>query len=442
VRGKDQESGQLICSCGVRFLVRRAVPEDSHPPALRIAIVADSHFDRRPNGRLTECVKVHDWIADDMDRRGVDLALLSGDLYEGESAPNDRNPAVRWVQWLAQSRPVVAIKGNHDRPGDLEILSRLESEHPIVVEERYGVHTVKAGAQSVGIACMAYPRKGWLLAGAEAKSHEQTSADAVEALRAVLRGMGTQMADLEGPRILLTHAMVRGSVTSTGQPLIGMDMEVGVDDLGLVGADVIALGHVHKHQAWTWNEKPIIYPGSPRRTKYGEREDKGYVVLYFDQPGVVIQGVQPRRAKLRDWAWIPTPAQRMIHAEEEWGPAGNGFGWHPQSGEGIELLADLEDEIPGADIRFRYHTTDHLRETATEAARSRKGLLLMAGAERVKVDPVIAPTVRKRSKEFSQARTLPQKLEALWVERELDLSDEQKERAFRKLELLEDEVPR
>lgn len=449
MRGRDADTKQLVCSCGARFLPRPASPADRRPPALQIAIVADSHFDRRPNGRLAECVRIHDWIADDMDRRGIELALLSGDLYEGDSAPADRNPAAAWVQRLAQGRPVVVVRGNHDPPGDLEILTRLEADHEIVVEERFNVHYVEhdSHAEEVAVACMAYPRKGWLLASQGAKSHEQTSVAAVEALRAVLRGMGAKLRDHPGPRILLTHAMVRGSKTSTGQPLAGMDMEVGLVDLGLVDADAVALGHVHKHQFWSWNGAPIIYPGSPRRTKYGEKEGKGYVVLYFDLR-------VEERARLREWAWIPTPAQRMIHAEEEWvldgldaeGKGGPKVpGWRPRPAneeKGIELLADVADEIPGADIRFRYDTTDQLRESAREAAVARKRELEAAGAARVKLDPVIAPTVRKRSKAFAQAQGMEDKLVALWAEQGRELSDEQKARAFTKLEQLELEVPR
>ena len=55
---------------------------------MQVAILADSHFDE--HSRFAECVRVHDWIADDIAARDVDLVLHAGDLYYRKSSPPER----------------------------------------------------------------------------------------------------------------------------------------------------------------------------------------------------------------------------------------------------------------------------------------------------------------------------------------------------------------
>src|SRR6185369_15630788 len=129
-------------------------------------------------------------------------------------------------------------------------------------EEAYGVH-VLAG---VAVAAVAWPRKAQLLASiGQPVSHAAATQLAADAINSLLQGLGAELAQHDGPRVLASHAMVCGSVTSVGQPLVGHDMEVGIGDLGLAKADFVALGHIHKAQEWSFGRTPIVYTGSPRR---------------------------------------------------------------------------------------------------------------------------------------------------------------------------------
>jgi exonuclease SbcD len=98
---------------------------------------------------------------------------------------------------------------------------------------------------------------------------------------------------------------VRGSVTSTGQPLVGCDLEVGLEDLALVQADAYLLGHIHKGQAWEIAGAPCVYPGSPRRTSFGESEAKGYTI-------VTVEG----HAATTEFVELPTTP--MLHFSGLW----------------------------------------------------------------------------------------------------------------------------
>lgn len=393
---------------------------------IRIAFIADSHFDSSPGGRFEECVRLHNWIASDLEERGVDLILHGGDLYERRSGIAERNAAAAWLQRVAEIAPVVLVRGNHDAAADLQILGELETREPIYVAEAPTVIN-EAG---VSVACLPWPRKAELLArlGSEV-SPEQAGAVAQAALRDVIRGLGSEMATYHpgDARILLAHAMVRGSRTSQGQPLIGSDMELGLEDLALAGADLVLLGHIHCSQEWTWERDdgavPILYAGSPRRTAFGEMEPKGYVLATFEG------------ARLVGWERVWAPAQRMAL-----------FTGYYQDGQ-LDVEGDHADlgdyalgpegDEPGADVRVRYEVAADEREQARAAAEEfRRELLETWGAERVKVEEVVRPTTRSRESGVAEAKTLPEKLAALWRLRGEDLG-EREPRVLGRLEQLE-----
>ena len=80
-----------------------------------------------------------------------------------------------------------------------------------------------------------------------------------------------------------------------------------MEDLALVGADAYVLGHIHKSQAWDIGGAPVIYPGSPRRTDFGELEPKGYVIVDVTDSGGVVS-----------WEFVEAPATPMLHFEVFW----------------------------------------------------------------------------------------------------------------------------
>lgn len=358
----------------------------------RIAIIADSHFDE--TSRFDECIRIHDWIADDIEHRGIDLVLHSGDVFERKSTPRERLAFASWLQDVAASAPVVIVRGNHDAVGDLRLFEAVETNHPVDVVE--DARVVRVGG--VGIACVAWPRKAQLLSTLEGAGREIGEITAADALRSVLRGLGAQMADFDGPRVLLMHAMVRGSRVSTSQPLVGCDLEIGLEDLALVSADAYALGHIHMGQSWEVGGAPVIYPGSPRRTAFGEVEEKCYVVLTFDGRELV------------DVERVPTPATPMLLGEDEWGNGEWLCGWN-----GLDPVT-----AEGAEIRLRYRVAADEREAARAAVEQVALVMRVRGAISVKVEEVVIAEQRTRAPEIARAVTLAEKLSALWTARGFD----------------------
>ncbi|NUP08389.1 MAG: hypothetical protein HOW73_20255 [Polyangiaceae bacterium] len=377
---------------------------------IRVLLVGDSHFDE--SSRFDECVRVHDFIADEARRLDADLLIHSGDVFERKSTPTERRAVAVWLAKVADQCPVVMVRGNHDVVSDLSIFSRLRTRHPVIVEETAGVHVVRTKSGEVAIGCLAWPRKAELLAVSGAVGQEAEGL-AQDALRNLLRGIGAELAEHSGPRIVLAHAMVSGSVTSTGQPLIGHDMELSLSDLALAKADLYALGHIHKGQQWEIAGAPVIYPGSPRRTAFGEIEPKGYQMLELDTAAG--QGCTDD-GDGSSWGVVEndlneTPCAAMFLAEDEWGPNAEGVqeflvGWHG-------LDADPAT-LDGAEIRLRYKVASDQRDAARFAAARAREDLLSRGAVNVKVEEVVSVHARARAPEIAAAATLDVKLRAFW----------------------------
>jgi exonuclease SbcD len=353
----------------------------------RVALISDSHFDSSPGGRFVECCAVHDWIAEQIAERDCDLILHGGDVFERRSTAEERLAVFMWFQRLAQIAPVVVVKGNHDRDKELAALRALDTLFEIIVEEQCGVHEV--GGCVVG--ALAWPSRSGVLTMAGTRATAEAAAG--DALRDVLRGLGHEMGELahaDVPRILLAHAMVRGSTTSTGQPLVGCDFEIGFDELAATGADLVALGHIHKGQSWTHDERPVVYPGSPRRTAFGEVEPKGFALIDFDADCVPT------------WEIIETPCAAMHLVDGEW------------CDEQLEWRDELPEDVSGAEIRLRYSVAADERSVAALAAEHARENLVRRGAAVVKVEAVVQTTAQARAPEIAAARTLEDKLRALW----------------------------
>lgn len=356
---------------------------------MRILATGDQHFDER--GRFDECIRVHGWIADQVHEQRPALFLSGGDVYERASTPVERLAASAFFTRVAEVCPVVIAKGNHDVPQELRLLSRLKSRHPIIVEEQAGVHYVGGAA----VAAVAWPDRASLAA------HAPRGADvddvAREALRDLFRGLRDQMDTFDGPKILLGHFMINGSVTSVGQPLIGSELNIGLDDLALVGADIVISDHIHCPQEWTHGNMPILYTGSPTRTAFGETEEKSIAHADWDESG-----------RFAGWGRIATPAVQMLLLEAEFS-------------DGLRLSEESEAQLatlqPGALCRLRFSVPSDHREQAAGLAKQLQSELLSRGAAVVKLDERVIATSRARegAVEVAQATDLADKLRHYWA---------------------------
>ena len=356
---------------------------------MKVMLCGDHHFDH--SSRWAECLEVHDWIAECAHANKVDLFVSCGDIYERASTPEERLAVSAWLQKIALHCPVLVVKGNHDQQRDCMLLSRLQSVHPIIVEETAAVHYLGRGNDKIAVAAVAWPERARILAHARDLGTAEADTVAKDALQSVLRGLGAELGAFDGARLGVGHFMVDGSVVSMGQPLVGQAMNVGLADLALLNADLVVMGHVHKPQEWRHGETEFLYTGSPYRTSYGELEDKSVVLVDYTAKGARVH-----------WDRIPTPCSRMLLVDREW------------AGDGAWTEACEVGDVIGAEVRFRYAVEPDQRDAARAAAAEIKAKLLAAGAIDVQVEECVRAVTVARAPEVAAARTLPDKLTALW----------------------------
>lgn len=374
----------------------------------RIGFIGDSHFEEGP--RFDECLRIHDWIADDMKARGVDFVVHTGDVADKAQNRRERNAIADWLCKVADDAPVLLIRGNHDAYLDLSIFSRLRTRHPVIVEETAGVHVING----VAIAALAWPQKANVLATLRRLNPGATKAEgddaAALALRAVMAGLGDQLAAHEGPRLFAAHAMFRGSKTSLGQPLMGHDFEVGLEDLVGIPADFFALGHIHMGQEWDLGGRQAAYSGSPYATAYGETEPKGYIVAEFSA------------STFEGWQRVLTPRTPMELVEAWWDAVSGTFY--------VDAMPFSVDSVErGADVRFRYRVEADRQEAARRGADEIKARLIAErGAVAVTCDPKAVAESHARAPEVAAAVTLAEKLAVYWRVRGVEMPEERRGR--------------
>ena len=350
---------------------------------MKIAHLSDLHLCEGP--RFLDTLAALDTVIEET-RHEVSAYFITGDLYDHlgrPSTPSERNALADRIILMACQAPVFIVKGNHDRPGDLRIFHRLTNVH---VAERAEVFDARFGDPSIPfrVVLLPYPDKRWL------------GTDSGEAARqAVSEGLRTILAPEQGTRPLIAaHINVAGSVASTGQPMIGQDVELALGDLLDVKPRAVLLGHIHKHQALS---PEAVYAGSLVAHDYGETEDKGYVIWEFSDAG-----------ELGGWVFHTVGARkrRTYHVEI-------GFAYTPEGAEaGLTLVADDRDEadVGGDYVRVQYDIPAGLVDSFDEQLLVR--WLKLEHAYEVTLERRTIPAVAVRCSSVSAAVSTEDKLRA------------------------------
>jgi exonuclease SbcC len=308
---------------------------------MKIIHAADLHLRKETFAASCASLDVLEAAAD-----GVDLVVLSGDIWDGPIAntAGAMFPAfVERIRRLADLAPVAMIYGtpSHDTEGSLEIFETVSTKHGVTILQPgkpyfYDQRALALSGSSTAEALLfgvPEPSKKWLLANAGAIGKDEADDAARAGLHALFLGLGGMRKEhAELPCILLYHGQVLGAKTGTGYAAAS-GLAVSRDDLAQVGADYIALGDIHEPQQIPG--LPAYYPGSIVPQNWGETHRAGCNVvemthpidpetnelLSFDGTDVSVKVYRldfphPQRVKLSTtWPSIPSPeafAGRMV----------------------------------------------------------------------------------------------------------------------------------
>ena len=390
---------------------------------MKIIHTADIHFSNKKD-IYKDVLKCSDYLLDVAEEEKPDLIIIAGDIFDERVALDSPASltAANFILKAGQIAPVLVLKGTptHDVGDSLHIFRKLNTSYPVYVSENIEQICLKgasfipleAGMNdgcSAVLLCLPSIQKGNLLAlKGKGQDIQDGDYEIADLLRDIFQGFGliNKKARQRGiPTILIGHGTVSGAVLSTGQRMIGRDIEFGISDLRLAAADLYCLGHIHKAQRW--NE--IFYSGSITRLNYGEEEDKGFFIHEL------LEGKAMSR-------FIRTPARVMktIRCDD--------------SLPSVENLTDNINDasIKGASLKITYQVSEEDIHRVNDEELKRTAIEKY-GAEEVKIEKTIIPKVRVRAEGISRIQALDEKLRR-WGE---TIGQNVPQGVFSKLESLE-----
>ena len=312
---------------------------------MRILHTSDWHLGRsfHREGLLDAQASFADHLLETIDAEGVDLVVVSGDIYDRALPPVDAvELADETFARLAGSRAkVVVTSGNHDSQIRLGFNARLADAAGIHLRTRWqdvGTPVLLDDAHGpVAVYGLPYlepdaVRGPWGLAS---RTHEAALTEAMSRVH-------TDLGSRPGARsVVMAHAFVAGSADAAVGMASDSERDISVGGVQIAPTrlfsrvDYAALGHLHGRQTLS---DTIRYSGSPLAYSFSEaRHTKGSWLVELGRHGVeradFVQAPVPRRlATIRgriddlladptladvEQSWLQvtlTDAQRPMHA--------------------------------------------------------------------------------------------------------------------------------
>jgi len=270
---------------------------------MRFLHTSDWHIGKKTENveRLQEQAEVLDEICDIANREGVEVVLVSGDVFDTFVPSSDAEELFyEKIVKIAQNRIVLIISGNHDDATRLCASAPLAGKHgvyfagnvnvnritdknlsrPVVVSESgEGFCVVKnTKGEEVYIGMLPYPNE----ARFREKSTEQSHVERIGGW------MDKCMASNEKnlPSILVSHLFTLGGIVSDGEREISLGGAKAVPKERFPKADYVALGHLHKRQVVD-KSRNVIYCGSILQYAFDEvNVEKSVTVFDLNKEGV------------------------------------------------------------------------------------------------------------------------------------------------------------
>ncbi len=331
---------------------------------MRILHTSDWHLGRTLYGRrrYEEFEAFLDWMAENIEQRGVEALLIAGDVFD-TTTPSNRAQELyyRFLCRVAASecRHVVIVAGNHDSPSFLNApreLLRVLNVHVIgSVPEDPGeeVLTLRSleGAPEMIVCAVPYLRDREVRAAEAGETPDDKVRRLIEGIqqhyRAVAKQAEQQRRDLGAdlPIVAMGHLFTAGGQTLEGDGV----RELYVGSLAHVSArsfpesfDYLALGHLHVPQEVGGSET-MRYSGSPLPMGFGEaRQQKSLCQVDFQGTTASVSLIEiPRFQQLErvrgDWDSVAARLNELASQDSQ--------AWLEVHYEGTEILGDLRERL-------------------------------------------------------------------------------------------------
>ncbi|HLI52394.1 MAG TPA: exonuclease SbcCD subunit D [Thermomicrobiaceae bacterium] len=263
--------------------------------------------------RVLDYLRVFDQVVSFAIEERVDAVLFAGDAFKNRD-PNptiQREFAKRIHRLSSAEVPTVILTGNHDLPSitiratPIDIYQTLEV--PFVQTARTpDTLVVDTAAGPLQVVALPWLTRNALFGAEELRGKDQDELNRMtgEEIGQILREQIDQL-DPTIPAVLLAHLSIEGAKTGVERSImLGNDLVVASEALGVSAFDYVALGHIHQHQVLNAHP-PVVYSGSLERIDFGEEtETKGFVVVDID-----LERERPMRA---DFRFHPVAARPFV----------------------------------------------------------------------------------------------------------------------------------
>jgi len=397
---------------------------------MKILHFADTHVRDKD---IEECDKILNFLVDQAWELRPDLIIHAGDVFDSQNIKLDSASAklvFDVLSDLADIAPVIIVIGTPSHDGlSIEVARHIKANHRIYVSTRpeqiYFMppdivwepppNDFVSIADAV-ISCMPAPTKQFFQSEGSIAETDQEIGDA---MTGIMAGFAAQAASYDAPHILVGHFQVGGATVSTGQQLIGREIEVSKSQIEAANADLVCLGHIHKSQKI---DDEIFYSGSTYPLTYGELEEKGFYVHEID--------LNPSVDYLTS-TFIKTPTRKLFKSSLDL-----------TAGNADDVLDDIYKQaietrdIDCADVRLEISVyEDEVDNIGIEDLKAE--LIVAGGASSVDIQLIRIPRENVRSAALLQLTTLREKI----IERAALVREEVSESILAKADLLESENP-
>jgi DNA repair protein SbcD/Mre11 len=346
---------------------------------IRILHFADTHIGMENYGRtdaqtglssrVVDFLRCMDEMIKYASEHDVDLTIFAGDAFKTRTPNPTYQREFAWrIRDLSQLAPIVMLVGNHDLPPTVLKASSIEIYDTLAVPNvwvagDYEVKQVETKHGPVAVGTAPYPIRARLMEETAVSGMTISETDALlqQHLMEILDRMAQEADQYDMPRLLTGHFSVSGAtVGSERSIMLGRDIEVLLSSVADPRWDYVALGHVHKHQNMTRNQKgvpPVIYSGSIERIDFGEEGDKkGFCWVELGRGNADWQFIELDKCRkfvtLRaDLRQSQNPTQEVVQDIKK----------HALAGAVVRLLLDM---TPESEARFNEVT---IRDVLKEA---------------------------------------------------------------------------
>jgi exonuclease SbcD len=348
-------------------LTRNGVQKSEKRNPVKVLHTSDWHIGRALYGRkrYEEFEAFFEWLAGFVEREGVDLLLVAGDVFDN-STPSNRAQEL-YYRFLcrvagAADRHVVIIAGNHDSPSFLNApreLLKFLNVHVVGTatgppDDELIVIPGPDHEPRLIVLAVPYLRDRDIRIAEAGESMEDKERKIIEGIRDHYRGVGEaaerKRDDLNGPVAIVAmgHLFAAGGQTVEGDGV----RELYIGSLAQVRRDVfpgcidyLALGHLHISQM-VGDSEFVRYSGSPLPIGFGEAEQEKSVVLVEFIDGEPVATVVPV-PRFQDLKTLKGDWQNIARGIAELKALGS-RAWLEIVYEGVEIAGSIRERLDEA----------------------------------------------------------------------------------------------